>query len=467
MVGAEGRSKGSRSSLVVGLGATGTRVLARLRALLVEKLGTASLPGIRLLSIDSDWTTDQNYTVGEAKLLPDEIVRIGADLHQPVLAGRLREEQASWFLDASQRTLNLSLQDLKSGAGQYRQFGRMAIFRDLQQPFYGRLLQHLRSSLQDILSVGGSQTASVLFVASASGGTMSGLLMDVAYLIRHIGERDLSANLRLEAYLLLPHGFSSLEDLGDKARTYAFLKELDRLLRVAPMQYVMQDVTAQGRIVSEQSRRYPILDAVHRIDVPQTRQRAALIEDEELYCDSAARAIGSALFELTEQQLEDPFLRTLYEKQQLSRIAKVRLDLIDVERELLAYLSKHPEKLYDLEPRKFEELVARIWRDAGYEVRVTPKTHDGGKDIYALMHSTVGDLLYVIECKRYDRERPVGIEIVRGLYGVTQAEKATMGVLVTTSHFSRDALEFQRAVQYQLSLRDYAVLRDWLKAYDT
>jgi len=63
-----------------------------------------------------------------------------------------------------------------------------------------------------------------------------------------------------------------------------------------------------------------------------------------------------------------------------------------------------------------------------------------------------GDLLYIIDCKRYSPDKPVGTEIVRGVYGVSQQERATMGVVATTSYFTKDAQQFQRMVKYQLSL---------------
>ncbi len=132
---------------------------------------------------------------------------------------------------------------------------------------------------------------------------------------------------------------------------------------------------------------------------------------------------------------------------------------------LIKYLAKHPELLYTLEPRKFEELVAEIFRDKGYNVELTPKTRDGGKDIYAIRKEPFGSLLYVIECKRYASSNKVGVEVVRGLYGVTQAEKATMGIIATTSTFTSTALDFAAPLKYQLSLRDYDALQEWLSEY--
>lgn len=146
-------------------------------------------------------------------------------------------------------------------------------------------------------------------------------------------------------------------------------------------------------------------------------------------------------------------------------VPAVRTELGEVNEELVRYLAAHPDKLQVLESRRFEELVAEIFRDFGYEIILTPRSKDGGLDIRGIRKDAVGTLLYLIECKRYAPTRPVGIEIVRRLYGVTVDERASCGVVVTTSHFTRGAKEFADRNKYQVSLRDYNNLTEWLKHY--
>ena len=55
------------------------------------------------------------------------------------------------------------------------------------------------------------------------------------------------------------------------------------------------------------------------------------------------------------------------------------------------------------------------------------------------------------------------IEIVRGLYGVTVNEKATTGLIVTTSSFTKDAKSFQDQNKYRIQLADQADLQAWLR----
>jgi restriction system protein len=93
---------------------------------------------------------------------------------------------------------------------------------------------------------------------------------------------------------------------------------------------------------------------------------------------------------------------------------------------------------------------------------LTPPSKDGGKDIYAARKDHLGAFLYIVECKRYAPKRPVGVGLVRQLHGVVQAEQATAGILATTSFFTRGAKEFQETVSFQISLKDYLGIKEWL-----
>lgn len=129
---------------------------------------------------------------------------------------------------------------------------------------------------------------------------------------------------------------------------------------------------------------------------------------------------------------------------------------------VIEYLAREPEKLRHLSPRDFEELVAELLVREGMEVELTRPSNDGGRDIIARADTPIGFHLYFVECKRYGPQNPVGVALVRALYGVVEMHRATSGLLVTTSHFTRGAIAFQRAVEHRLALRDYDGLRYWL-----
>lgn len=137
----------------------------------------------------------------------------------------------------------------------------------------------------------------------------------------------------------------------------------------------------------------------------------------------------------------------------------------DVNGELFDQLKRNPELLEKLSPRKFEELVASIFRREGFEAELTRATRDGGVDIYVTRNDLLGPLLYVIECKRYARSHKVGIEIVQRVHGVAQAKNATKGVVVTTSTYTKAAMDFARPLVYSLSLHNYEALAQWLQGH--
>lgn len=145
-----------------------------------------------------------------------------------------------------------------------------------------------------------------------------------------------------------------------------------------------------------------------------------------------------------------------------SELARLYTEVND---ELIARLAERPDLMRELTPRRFEELVAELFGRRGFDVTLTPATRDGGIDIYALSKGDLGQSLYVVECKRYAPSRKVGVDVVRGLYAVTEVQRATKGVLVTTSGFTSDAVAFATPLEYRLALQDFEALKSWLATY--
>lgn len=137
----------------------------------------------------------------------------------------------------------------------------------------------------------------------------------------------------------------------------------------------------------------------------------------------------------------------------------------EVNSELMQYLKNNPQYLRSIDSRLFEKVVAEIFRDKGFSVELTPQTRDGGKDIIAVQSNSFGKMLYVVECKRYSENNHVGVEIVRNLFGVQQANRASMGIIATTSFFTSSAIQFASPLQYNISLKNYHDLKKWLEEY--
>lgn len=93
----------------------------------------------------------------------------------------------------------------------------------------------------------------------------------------------------------------------------------------------------------------------------------------------------------------------------------------------------------------------------------TPQTRDGGKDLFILEDRTLGKFLYYLECKKLAPHRPVGVRMVRELYGTVMRDRATAGILVTSSYFSDPSKDFTEAISNQMSLIDYNKLCNIIK----
>ena len=112
--------------------------------------------------------------------------------------------------------------------------------------------------------------------------------------------------------------------------------------------------------------------------------------------------------------------------------------------------------------REFEQFVATLFRDLGYDVELTRESRDGGIDVIARREDVVGVLtsLY-IQCKNH--AVPVGVDVVRATAGVVPVgESGGQAMVVCPSGFSADATEFAR--QRGIQLLDSARIRDLLEA---
>lgn len=143
----------------------------------------------------------------------------------------------------------------------------------------------------------------------------------------------------------------------------------------------------------------------------------------------------------------------------------VLIKLNEISRKLLESIAIKPELMYKLSPRKFEELIAKLLEDDGFNVQLTSKSRDGGRDIFASLSLPVGKILTLVECKKWSANKKVSVQPIRSLYGILMSERATNAMLVTTSTFTKPAADFIKSVKYQMSLKDYDDIKFWLNKY--
>lgn len=143
-------------------------------------------------------------------------------------------------------------------------------------------------------------------------------------------------------------------------------------------------------------------------------------------------------------------------------ISTVKPVIVSANNSLISTLKKQPRDLYKLTPREFEKLLADLLQDMGWDVELTKQTRDGGSDILAYLNTDVGRLLCLVEAKHYREDRKIGVDLVRTLYGTLCDAQANSAMMVTTSTFTKDAKTFQQKHKYQLSLKDYADIVEWI-----
>lgn len=96
--------------------------------------------------------------------------------------------------------------------------------------------------------------------------------------------------------------------------------------------------------------------------------------------------------------------------------------------------------LMELTPGQFENLIANLFQRMGLETKLTQASRDGGVDCVAFDARPVIGGKVIVQAKRY--KNTVGVSAVRDLYGAMQHEKASKGILVTTSGYGPAAFEF-------------------------
>ncbi|MFT6900761.1 MAG: hypothetical protein ACJAXS_000941 [Colwellia sp.] len=103
--------------------------------------------------------------------------------------------------------------------------------------------------------------------------------------------------------------------------------------------------------------------------------------------------------------------------------------------ELGTYLRVNFDKIYSLNPFRFEELVGAIFREHGWTVELTKKVADGGKDLI-MLHNNTGEKA-IVECKRYSNK--ISVDKVDRLIGVQLIDDVQKAFFVTTSSYTKPA----------------------------
>lgn len=233
-----------RPALVIGLGGTGVLTLRHLKSQLLASQARQLPPQVKLVAIDTVKDERQSAQIsGETQIAalrtelePGEYYWVGGDIYDFVRQIERKEQPHidAWFqAQAYLETLPRASFTLERGAGQLRQFGRLAIFSDVAAPARASIYNLFSRAIEDIRRTGYFQTIDVFLVASVAGGTGAGMFVDMAYLVRQIAEQDHQLGVRLRGFLVLPEAFSAIPNgvkPSMRARAFACMRENKRFM---------------------------------------------------------------------------------------------------------------------------------------------------------------------------------------------------------------------------------------------
>jgi hypothetical protein len=237
-------------ALIIGLGGTGAITVIRAKEQLLNTYDNTLPKTVGLLALDTSKAPlsqmgqggeirAEGKGYGDVVFDPRELGHIGgnaksmiekAAADNPSQAYLSKWLLAKWY----HKHLSEALFQLEDGAGQYRQLGRLALFKDLASAGNSVFANLIRAKLNDIRSASGSaRSLPVFIIGSLAGGTGAGLFIDTAYLVKKLAA-SLNFEVQLRGYFVLPDAFMSTIPPNDvakaKQRAYAAVRELSRMV---------------------------------------------------------------------------------------------------------------------------------------------------------------------------------------------------------------------------------------------
>lgn len=239
-------------SLVIGVGGTGVMVATYVKKDLLEITGTNELPrGVQVLAFDTEadnrvrvggWGRPRQaggHRTGAVVLDTGQYVYIGGNVKQEAQEVAMGQHRylGTWWNAREYLGEHLAddLWNLNKGAGQYRQFGRMALFKNRDTVF--RMITSAIQAIQQ--GVPGTTELYIHIAGSFVGGTGAGLFADIAHVASVLAKKQGISQLSVRGYFALVDAFLGtpqvgLEDPRKKstyqAQCYASLRECSRLL---------------------------------------------------------------------------------------------------------------------------------------------------------------------------------------------------------------------------------------------
>ncbi len=139
----------------------------------------------------------------------------------------------------------------------------------------------------------------------------------------------------------------------------------------------------------------------------------------------------------------------------------IKDDTADVYEEIYSHFIRNPDDLYRLEWRSFEILLHRIFQSHGYKSILGPGQNDGGIDIRLYQEDPIGDVLTVVQAKKYAPHRKIDLTDVAAIHGIRDVENADRALFVTTSSYLPSAQKFSERTNNKLELAEKSHVINW------
>ncbi len=227
-----------RPTLIIGLGYAGIQTLVHSKRLAWERGERLDLGRLRFLALD---TTDELFFppphVGLVRLEADEHMTLDCPLEPIISAAADAPEPDYPWLEAPRLRAGGARPDLHRGTGHERSLGRLALLanRTALEARIGPLLDALIACADD-------RGIDILITAGSGGGTGSGGLLDLCWLVRHLLDQRGYGDSSTTLFLSAPHAEQAIaarpeERAMRQANHLALLGELDRFstLRGEPL----------------------------------------------------------------------------------------------------------------------------------------------------------------------------------------------------------------------------------------
>ena len=129
--------------------------------------------------------------------------------------------------------------------------------------------------------------------------------------------------------------------------------------------------------------------------------------------------------------------------------------------ELYEYFGKNSDQLARLHWREYEKLIAELLQAQGFQVELGPGSADGGVDIRLMQRDPIGDMLTLVQVKKYSKNRRIDLQAVQALHGAKEAERADGSMFVTTSDYQPCAKGFAGRENVRMGLHVSDDVRKW------